>query len=92
MEQMTRDEVVKLLMQHNTEDMTAQVVMYASSFVGYLEAEENISRNGIIVAHPRTGSPIENPYLKIRSEAMREMKRFPLLEGISELWKAAGLA
>lgn len=31
----------------------------------YVEAAENVERNGAICAHPRTGSPIENPYLKI---------------------------
>jgi len=31
----------------------------------YREALVNIKENGAICKHPRTGSPIENPYLKI---------------------------
>jgi hypothetical protein len=39
------------------------------------------------VAHPRTGTPIENPYLKVRSEAMKDMRKLAL-KGLDKLWAA----
>ena len=42
---------------------------FGQSSVRYvLKAAENVLRNGAIVSHPRTASPIENPYLKIMSD------------------------
>lgn len=31
----------------------------------YAEASKNVKENGAICMHPRTGSPIKNPYLDI---------------------------
>jgi len=47
------------------------LVRYADAFLLYLEAEENIRRNGAITAHPRTGAPLENPYLQVRNQASK---------------------
>ncbi len=46
---------------------------YADAYMEYQEATENITRNGTIVAHPRTANPIENPYLKIRDRAAAKL-------------------
>lgn len=45
------------------------LVRYADAFAQYHEAADNLARNGIITAHPRTGAPLENPYLKVRNAA-----------------------
>jgi len=34
----------------------------------YREAVENVRDNGAVCSHPRTGTPIENPYLKIMAQ------------------------
>jgi phage terminase small subunit len=34
----------------------------------YREAVANVRENGAVCAHPRTGTPIENPYLKIMAQ------------------------
>lgn len=47
-------------------DIDIEIVGNAISI--YLEATSNITTNGSIVLHPRTGAPIENPYLKIQSQ------------------------
>jgi len=54
------------------------IEVFASSLRLYCEAAENIARNGGIVAHPRTGAPLENPYLKVlerHGKLLREQRR-----------------
>lgn len=88
---MTKEQAIELLTQHNAPTRAPDIAMYAASFISYLEADDNINRNGSIVAHPRTGSPMENPYLKVRAAAMKEMQSNGRLKGLGELWKAAGV-
>jgi phage terminase small subunit len=47
----------------------ATLVMYVDALLDYREAQANIDQNGALVAHPRTGTPMDNPYLKIRDRA-----------------------
>lgn len=47
--------------------------MYASAFVQFWEAEVNIRKNGCVCAHPRTGQPMDNPYLKVRAHAEKSL-------------------
>lgn len=37
----------------------------------YAKAANNVRENGAIVAHPRTGAPIENPYLRVMNTQAR---------------------
>ena len=71
METIEREQVVTILL----EDGAAQdrAVMYADVFCEYLLASRNIEKNGLIVGHPRTGNPIENPYLAVRDRALRKV-------------------
>ncbi len=58
--------------------------MYADLRVEYVEAQANILEHGSIVMHPRTGSPIPNPYLIVRDAAglaMRKMQAEGLRTG-----------
>ena len=77
---------IALLAEHNPNKLH-MVGMYVSSFLTYLEAQENIERNGSIVAHPRTGSPMENPYLKVRTAAMNDMLKCGGIKGLAQLWE-----
>lgn len=88
---MTRERAIEILIGSNGPEQRHFVEMYAASFCTYLEAEDNIRRNGAVVAHPRTGAPLENPYLKVRSQAMREMRELTGLNGLAELWKEAAI-
>lgn len=63
----------------------ADIAMYAHAFVDYETAQANIAEHGAIVFHPRTGEPIENPYLKIRDRAGVTMRKLELRDGA--LWK-----
>lgn len=46
---------------------------YADSLLEYREASANIDEHGVIVQHPRTLNPIENPYMAIRDRALRKL-------------------
>lgn len=43
--------------------------VFADTLRIYHEASVNIQANGAIVMHPKTGAPIENPYLKVQKQA-----------------------
>ena len=67
MGKMTKKELVDALVSVNVgTDLANQ---YASAFLEYQEATENIERNGSVVSHPRTANIMPNPYLKIRDAA-----------------------
>lgn len=62
-----------------------RVQFYADAYLEYTEATHNIDEHGTIVQHPRTGNPIENPYLAIRDRALRKLRS---IKGINSegLW------
>jgi hypothetical protein len=61
---------------------------YADAFLEYSVAMANIDANGVIVGHPRTGSPIENPYLSVRDRALKKLQAFESGDDVAELWGA----
>lgn len=83
---MMRDEVLGILRRDNPAAGSDLVVMYADCFLDYREAAENIAKNGNIVAHPRTGAPIENPYIKVKSAAMGQLLKLTRLRKVGALW------
>jgi phage terminase small subunit len=52
-----------------------RAVLYADAFLEYREAQQNIEKNGSIVADPRTGAPVSNPYLTIRDKAFARLEQ-----------------
>ena len=50
--------------------------LVADALETYLEAQKNITEKGAICAHPRTGAPIENPYIKIRASQVAVLAKF----------------
>ena len=83
---MTRAQVVAAVRGANPKARADDVSMYADCYIDYIEAQENIARNGNIVAHPRTGQPIENPYIKVKLGAMNQLRKFTSLRAVPELW------
>jgi phage terminase small subunit len=49
--------------------------LFAGALLTYKEASKNIEANGAIVMHPRTGAPIDNPYLKIVERSGRTLSK-----------------
>ena len=83
---MTFDEIKQFLLDAGVPSHTAQI--YASTLNEYVEATANIQKTGAVVANPRTGAPMDNPYLKVRDAAAKRLegyspKRIPC---IPELW------
>jgi len=85
---MTNETIRDLIRKDNPQGSAATIEMYVHQFATYIEAEENIQQNGVIVSHPRTGQPIENPYLKIRTTAQQSMQKTRMLK-VNKLWETA---
>jgi len=50
--------------------------IYRDALASYVEAAENIAKNGAVTGHPKTGAPIENPYLAVREQSQRVITKF----------------
>ena len=50
--------------------------VYLDAKKTYEEAMENITKNGSVNAHPKTGAPIVNPYLAIRDLCGKTIVKF----------------
>jgi S1-C subfamily serine protease len=78
------------LVKDNPKVRAIDLRVFADALRSYTEASENIRRNGVIVSHPRTGAPIENPYLKAQKQTgdiltkMRAVKADRVLEMLAE--------
>lgn len=55
------------LREDNPSKRSIDLRVFADALSVYEEAARNVRANGAIVSHPRTGAPIENPYLKIQT-------------------------
>ena len=86
MAEVSRDEVIAVLRRENPKARSDELAMYADSYRAYHEANANIEKNGTIVAHPRTGAPIANPYLVVRQQAMAELRKFTRIKNTGGLW------
>lgn len=84
MGEITRDEIVQQLIEFNPYANIGHINIYVDAMITYREANENISRNGAINAHPRTGAPIENPYLKVRKAAGETLTKLNIDPG--DIW------
>jgi phage terminase small subunit len=63
--------------------------VYANAFAEYQEAMENIRSTGAVVANPRTGAPIDNPFLKVRDRAEEKLTKLGRrVKGAAGLWAA----
>lgn len=67
-----RESVVKCLIESKARSEKA--CLYADSFLEYREAQANITKNGSIVADPRTGAAVPNPYLCVRDKAFARLE------------------
>lgn len=61
-------EVEELIREDNPRLSASVVQVISDALYAYAEAQANVRKNGSIVAHPRTGAPIENPYNKVMNQ------------------------
>jgi len=85
MAEVTRQEVIDRLCALNPSTSRDKITIYADALLLYREATANIAANGAITAHPRTGAPLENPYLKVRAAAATTIAKFRLRT--NDLWE-----
>lgn len=65
------------LAQDNPHVRAITIRIYADALRTYHEASTNILQRGAVCAHPRTGAPLENPYLKIRTQTGAVLAKMP---------------
>jgi phage terminase small subunit len=70
-EQVTKAEIIEGLVSRG--EPRPRATLYADAYLEYQESTRNIEEHGIIVQHPRTANPIENPYLTIRDRAAKKL-------------------
>ena len=63
---MAKVNILEELTKENPGAKRVTLLIYANALDAYFEALINIKNNGVICSHPRTGVPIDNPYLKIQ--------------------------
>lgn len=84
MDEMT--DALTLLRADNPAAPEGDLVMYATALLEWRAASANIASHGTIVAHPRTGAPIDNPYLRVRAAAMATMQKLVRVKRTNRLW------
>jgi len=67
-----------ILSEDNPRTRAVDIRVFADALRTYSEAASNVLRNGAIVSHPRTGAPIENPYLKVQQSTGRTLTQLRL--------------
>lgn len=85
MGEIVKADVVAQVQALNPKARKQDVRIYADALVEYREAQANIDEHGAIVFHPRTGSPIENPYTKVRNSAASRLSKFKKMK-TDPLW------
>ncbi len=60
---------------------------FAELFVTYREAALNLAKCGAVVAHPKTGAPVENPYLVVRADTLAALRKFARIKA-DRVWAA----
>lgn len=81
----TREEVLNILLANNATAKKYRLIMYCDLYMDYQHAAKNIRDNGSICAHPKTGAPLENPYLKVRNQVQKELVKIIIKS--DDLWE-----
>lgn len=68
---LTREEVIAQLRARGVAQDRA--VQYADQFAAYQQAAANIAEYGTIIKNPRTGQAQQNPYNKVRADALKAL-------------------
>jgi len=83
-----RDEISAYLKSNNKAASSSEVQIYIDAFFQYIEAEKNIRQNGSISLHPRTLVPFDNPYLRVKQNAVGLIQKSRKMRVTDKLWNA----
>lgn len=61
----------------------AALAAYASCWSRWIVAEENIEKFGLVIKSPKSGYPIQNPYLGVANTALDQMRKFLIEFGMT---------
>lgn len=75
----------EILIRDNFRAANDDIELYLDTWMDWQEAQENIQRCGNIVMHPRTGSPIPNPYINIKAQSAATLRLNDTLR-VKRLW------
>jgi hypothetical protein len=81
--------IVAVLIRDNPALRVDFATIYADAIIDYLAASENIRDNWSVVLHPRTGAPIDNPYLRVRVSAIAQMAAAKGVRVVIGAWDCA---
>lgn len=84
-----REAAREILAADNPKCRADLIAMYADAFADFHEAQSNIDAHGAIVAHPRTGQPMDNPYLKVKAAAGASLRKCGAVRNVARLWALA---
>lgn len=82
---MSKADILEALQKQNPKARPSDLVIYADALTEYRKAQENIDDHGSIVFHPRTGAPIDNPYVRVRDRASALIRRMKTIKA-EGLW------
>jgi hypothetical protein len=71
---MTNEEILTSLRDQNPRLRDDVAIPLATALYEYGLAQSKINDQGVLSLHPRTGSPMENPYLQVRERSRRTIK------------------
>jgi P27 family predicted phage terminase small subunit len=61
----------------------AALAAYCSSYARWAEAEENVQKFGTVIKSPKSGFPIQNPYVGVANTALEQMRRWAVEFGMT---------
>lgn len=88
MAEVSKGDAIAILKRDNPAASLGEITIYAEAFVEYQTAAANLAQYGTIVAHPRTGAPIENPYSAVKSRAVKTLAVVSRVKRVNRLWQA----
>jgi phage terminase small subunit len=80
-------DILETLRESNKWAAESALRLYADAIEVYAEAADNVRRVGAICSHPKTGAPIENPYLRVQESRAAMLSKLRGKLDDSEVWR-----
>lgn len=66
----------------------AALAAYCSSWSRWIDAEENVQKFGAVIKSPKSGYPVQNPYVGIANTSLDQMRKFLIEFGMTPASRA----
>lgn len=84
---LNQEMVLAILREDNPGVSFEHLTLYAEHFLEYAKASAHIAEHGVIIAHSRTGAPIDNPYVRVRATAISALGKLRRVRQTDRVWK-----